>query len=289
MIFANAAGEDDQVDAIEHRDHRGDLLADGLTEHLYRQSCIGVRRSGFDQAPHVAADTGNSQQAGTTIHEVFEHRRIEVLLAHQVDQQAGIEIAAACAHDHAPGRRQTHAGVDRPASPDRRDAGAIAEMRDDHPARQIVAQLMHDRFAGEAVKPVALDPLRSKCTRDRQHARELGHSGVKARVETCDLRQSGKMCLRGADHRQRRRRVQRRKYCCRFQVLKDGVIDDAMATKLRAAMYDTMTDGVRRRQVRRFEKPLDAKQCFGFSGIGQGFRQQRLDRRGADAVQAELE
>ena len=41
----------------------------------------------------------------------FETSGVQVLFAHQIDQYTRIEIAAARSHDHSPGRRQTHAGV----------------------------------------------------------------------------------------------------------------------------------------------------------------------------------
>ena len=40
---------------------------------------------------------------------------------------------------------------------DRRDASSIAKMGDDQAVRQTRSQLAHDRFARQAVKPVALD------------------------------------------------------------------------------------------------------------------------------------
>jgi hypothetical protein len=46
------------------------------------------------------------------IHHVFEPARIEPLLAHEIDQESRIEIAAARAHDQAAAGGQTHAGVD---------------------------------------------------------------------------------------------------------------------------------------------------------------------------------
>ena len=42
VIFADAAGEDDQVDAVERGDHRGHLLAHRIAEHLDGQPGIGV-------------------------------------------------------------------------------------------------------------------------------------------------------------------------------------------------------------------------------------------------------
>src|SRR6202043_1667304 len=42
IMFADPAGEDDEVDAVKRRDHRGDLLSYRITEHLNGQPCIGV-------------------------------------------------------------------------------------------------------------------------------------------------------------------------------------------------------------------------------------------------------
>src|ERR1700680_3519639 len=111
------------------------------------------------QTPHVAAHAGNSQEAGTVIDQLFEYRRIELLLTHQIDQNARIEIAGARAHDHPAGWGQSHAGVDRLTTFDRGDACAIAEVHDYQAVRQIVRKLVHDRFARKPTKPVALDTL----------------------------------------------------------------------------------------------------------------------------------
>ena len=138
------------------------------------------------------------------IDQLFELRRIELLFAHQIDQNARIEIAAARAHDHPAGWGQSHAGVDRFAVFDRGNAGAIAEMGDDQAARHIVRKLTHDRFARKAVKPVALDALRLQFLGDRKYTRDLRHFGVKGGVEARHLRKPGKMLLCEADDRQSR-------------------------------------------------------------------------------------
>ncbi len=58
---------------------------------------------------------------------------VELFLVQQIDENARIEIAAARAHDDAPGGRQFHAGVDRPPVLDRGDAclipGALYAIR----------------------------------------------------------------------------------------------------------------------------------------------------------------
>ena len=157
-------------------------------------------------------------EAGAVVDQLFEHGRIEFPLAHQIDQNAWIEIAAACAHDHAARRGQSHAGVDRFTAFDRGDACTIAEMGDDQAVRQIVRKLMHDRFARKAVKPVALDTLRLQFPGDRKDPCDVRQFGVKGGVEARRLRKSGKMLLREADDRQSRWNMQRREGGRRFEL-----------------------------------------------------------------------
>ena len=140
---------------------------------------------------------------------------------------------------------KSHAGIDRFAAFDRGDVGAIAEMGDDQAIRQIAGKLMHDRFAGQAVKPVAMNTLRLQCFGDRKHTSDLGHFGVKCGVETCRLRKAGKMLLGEADHRQSRRRVQRCEGGSGFQQPQHRLINQAMLPQLRPTMYDPVPDGGR--------------------------------------------
>src|ERR1700730_11571465 len=124
---------------------------------------MASRASAFDEAAscrrRMSLPTAEIPEAGTVIDQIFEHRRIELLLTHQIDQNAWIEITAARAHDHPTGWGQSHARVDRFTAFDRGDTGAIAEMGDYQAVRQIVRKLVHDRFARKAVKSVALDTL----------------------------------------------------------------------------------------------------------------------------------
>src|SRR5258707_13385025 len=63
------------------------------------------------QTTHVAVDSGNPEETGTVIDQRFKARGVEILLACQIDQDAGIEIATARPHDHSAGWGQAHAGV----------------------------------------------------------------------------------------------------------------------------------------------------------------------------------
>src|ERR1700730_9588647 len=91
---------------------------------------MASRASPCDEAAscrrRMSLPTAEIPEAGTVIDQIFEHRRIELLLTHQIDQNAWIEITAARAHDHPTGWGQSHARVDRFTAFDRGDAGAIA-------------------------------------------------------------------------------------------------------------------------------------------------------------------
>src|ERR1019366_2968425 len=113
IVFSNSACEDDKVDATERSDHCHDLFSHGIAEHLDGKPRIGVRRSHVMKAPHVAADAGNAQQAGTVIDQRLDPVCVEFLLTHQIDQDAWIKIATARAHDHPAAWGQSHAGIDR--------------------------------------------------------------------------------------------------------------------------------------------------------------------------------
>ena len=110
---------------------------------------------------------------------------------------------------------------------------------------RVVRKLMHDRFVREAVKSVALDALRLQFPGDRKDPRDVRQFGVKGGIEARHLRKPGKMLLREADDRQRRRSMQRRKGGSGFKLPQDRFVDEAVLPQLRPAMHDAMPDGDR--------------------------------------------
>ncbi len=63
-----------------------------------------------------------------------------------MDEQAGIEIAGARAHNDAACRRQAHRSVDGVTVGNGGDAGAVSQMSDDQARRDIFAERVQDRF-----------------------------------------------------------------------------------------------------------------------------------------------
>src|SRR5271168_1646077 len=135
-------------------------------------------------------------------------------------------------------------------------------MGDDQAVRQVLRELAHDRFAGKAVKPVALDTFKSQFPGDWKNTRDLRKAGVKRGVETRHLGKPGKMLLCEADGRQSRWNMQRREGAGGLELLQDRIIDETVLPKLRSAMHDSMPDSRRRRRSRRVEKSSDADDRF---------------------------
>ncbi len=176
------------------------------------------------------------------IDERFETRGVEVLFPQQVYQNARIEIAAARPHDRPSGRGQAHAGIYGLAAFDGGDTGAIAQMRNDQSIRPIIPKLSHDRLAGKAMKPVALNAARPQPPRDRQCTRDIRHPGVKYRIEAGDLWQLWEMLLRKSDNGQGWRIVQWSKGDGSFDLPQHGVVDQAMTTKIGPTVHHAMSD-----------------------------------------------
>ena len=195
----------------------------------------------------------------------FETRGVEVLFAHQIDQHTWIEIAAARAHDHPASRGQSHAGIDGLTAFDRGDACAIAEMGDYQAVRQIVPKLAYDRLARKAVKSIALDAIRSQLQGERQGARDIGHPGVKRRIEAGYLRQLREVLLRETNDRQRRRIVQWREDRCRFELPQHRFVDQTMTAKIRPTVHHAMPDRGRLGLFAVCEKRPDA--CDGIPWV----------------------
>ena len=114
--------------------------------------------------------------------------------AREVVDQARIQVARAGAHHQSRRGREAHAGVDAPAVAHGSQAGAIAEMGEDHaaPGRRGIAadELLHQIGVRQAVKAVAHDALCAIAPRNRQQPCDSRHGAMKGSVEAHHLGQS---------------------------------------------------------------------------------------------------
>ena len=88
-----------------------------------------------EEGLHVGFAVGEGEEAALVVEELFERVSGQVFVAEEVDEDAGVEVAAAGAHGDAAGGGEAHGGVDGFAVEDGGDAGAVAEVRDDDALR----------------------------------------------------------------------------------------------------------------------------------------------------------
>jgi hypothetical protein len=129
------------------------------------------------------------------VHHAVEPISSHVLGAHQVTHHAGIEIAGSRAHDETGRWRETHARIEASAVPHGGDAGAVAQMRQQHSSMRGVrsgepGQLVEDVLARQAMEPVAPHAVSLVAPRNRQQPGDLRHGVMERGIEARDLRQA---------------------------------------------------------------------------------------------------
>src|ERR1700733_6624688 len=134
---------------------------------------------------------------------------------------------------------------------------------------------MHNRFAREAVKSVALNSFRLQFPGNGKYPRDRRQSGVKGGVKTRYLRKPRKMLLCEADDRQSRWNMQRREGGRRFELRQDRIVNEAMLPEFWAAMDNSMSDCGWRRHFEVDEKPSDTDDRFPLAGYGSRLGEQR--------------
>ena len=135
------------------------------------------------------------------VHDVFQHRRIDV--------------AGARAHQHALKRGQAHGGIHNLAAHNRAQGRAVAQVADDELAvlrllAQELRRLARDEAVARAVEAVAANlQARVVFIRHAVEERLLGHRLVEGRIENRDVRLGRHDRLTGLDARDVRRLMQR--------------------------------------------------------------------------------
>jgi hypothetical protein len=135
-----------------------------------------------------------------------------------MQHDAGIELAAACAHRQAVERGEPHRRCDRNPVPHCASRAAIAQMRHDNAAigdfGRVLRQYRCDVFVRQAVEAVASYAFLVKRVGERKGLLDVWRSAVKSSVEARHLRQAG---VEGHRHLDRREIVRLVQWCERHQ------------------------------------------------------------------------
>ena len=129
--FSDPRGEHEAIEPAQRACQPRDLESDAIGEEIERLARVWVVAG--DQHAHVAADPGDAQQSGTPVEHVLD--LVEALaLPRQIENDAGVERAAARRHDQAVEHAERHGRGDADAALQRAEAGAGAQMRGDDPS-----------------------------------------------------------------------------------------------------------------------------------------------------------
>ena len=161
------------------------------------------------QGLHVRGDAGDAEETRLLVEETLEPVRVVPLLAHEVQEDAGVEVTAARTHHDAADGGQSHRRVHRASIPDGDQARAVAEVRNDRPRQGARTEHADDVFVGQPVKAVASQRLAPEPARERKAPRELRHASMKRRIEARDLGQVGIALDDRLDDLERAREMQR--------------------------------------------------------------------------------
>src|SRR5260370_30107060 len=144
------------------------------------------------------------------VYQALEALRVVALFFEEIEEDAGVEVAAARDHHEAAGRRESHGGVERPAVAYRRHARAVAKVGDDDARGCRAAEGLHDVFERDTVKAEAANSLVPQRARQREALGHFGHLPMESGVEARHLRQVRITRGRGLDAFEFARKMERR-------------------------------------------------------------------------------
>ncbi|KAH0439510.1 hypothetical protein KCU90_g3125, partial [Aureobasidium melanogenum] len=264
-VLADAAREHQQVDPAQQGRISADRLTHGGSKRLQRQRRIRIpRRGALLQRLHIAFAIGVTGQTALAVQQRLQCIGIEMLHAHQIQQHTWVEIATACAHRHAAGRRQPHRRIDGLAVLQRTQTRTVAQMREHRSRWQIGAKPRDQRFVRKAVKTVANHARIQIAARQCKLRRTRRQCRMKRRVETDEMLRvaEDRGCL--VDQGERRRNMQRREMHGILQALAHFGCQALMRPQVRAAMHHPMPH---RRRLRVLLLRKDAREHLQRVGL----------------------
>ena len=251
-VFADAAREDDRVDARESHGEAADFAGEAVAEYIEGDlSLLVAFACCLRERTHVVRKTGEAEQAGFLVHEVVELVDgavfIAVLLC-DVEEDCRIEATGTRAHDKTFERCETHRGIDALTVQNRGAAGAVAEVCRNEAsffglgAKHLACFGGHETVACTVSTVTADAVFFIELVRNAVEVGLLRHRLVESRIEHGDLREAREE-LGSAFHAGRMSRfVERGKERDAADVA-DDFRRDVFALDVLAAMHDAVANG----------------------------------------------
>src|ERR1700685_2689709 len=102
------------------------------------------------------------------IEQILQTLGVEFLIAQQIYDDAGVEVAGARPHGNTASRSQPHRGIDGYPVAKRAETRSITQMREDGSFGKRCAEAMHQRLVRHAVKTIAADAFVEIAPRERK-------------------------------------------------------------------------------------------------------------------------
>src|SRR5690242_15845051 len=128
-MLSDSSGKYQGIESAEPGAVRTDPFLRLVTEELEGLARFDIGGAAGDEIAHLAGGFRYAGEAAAVADEFVHLVGREVFGAHEVDEQAGVEVAWARAHHEPGGGGEGHGGVDGRAAMERRHAGAGAEVR----------------------------------------------------------------------------------------------------------------------------------------------------------------
>ena len=245
-VLTDAAGKDQRINTAQNRGQAADL-----SHHAAHEQCNGVSRLwglAGRQLAHVTRNTtGDAQQPAFVIQQMLQRLRTHAVLAHQVQQHAGVQAPRARAHQHTVQGTEAHGCAATDPVVHTAQTCAIAQMSNDCPplCRTLIVVREHagDVFVRQAVKAIAPKALRGERRRQAETGFEHVQSVVKRGIETGELHQPAVLTAQIGHGCQAQRLMQRRQRNKRLHVSHEHSIDPRRHLRAAAPMNDTVRSG----------------------------------------------
>jgi hypothetical protein len=108
-VFTNAGSENQPVDTAKNCCQSANLLRRAVDEVVHGEACF--RLAPVEKIAHVITDSGNPQQAGFFVENIFYLLYREFQVLKEIEDDTGIDASRPCAHAQSIHRREAHARV----------------------------------------------------------------------------------------------------------------------------------------------------------------------------------
>jgi len=201
-VLSDASREDEKIRTSQQSRVSPDRFS--YRDGKYIQSKTGIwiiRADAFFERFHITLAGRESEKTAPMIEQILKFVGVELRISHEVDEDAGIEVARSGCHWNAARGSEAHRSVDRDPASKGTEARSIPQMRKNRSLGKPRTEVMHQRLIRNPVEAIASNPCVEIVVGESEARCDLRHGLMKSVIETgevCGRREDG---LRRSDER----------------------------------------------------------------------------------------